>query len=102
MVRRSGKKDDTERVKRRNIGKGTVKAMLNWAHYSQRQRLLQLADRTDGSTVIEVVEPWTSRTCSSCGYLALKTSSKVFQCGQDACRMTYDRDLNPAKNILLR
>jgi transposase len=101
MVRKS-KKDDTERVRRRDIGKGTVKAMLNWAHYSQHQRLLQLADRTEGFTVIEVVEPWTSRTCSSCGYLARKTSSKVFQCGQDACRMSCDRDLNAAKNILLR
>jgi transposase len=81
MVRKSGKKDATERVMRRNIGKGTVKAMLNWAHFSQRQRLLQLADRTEGFTVIEVVEPWTSHTCSACGYLVPKTSSKIFQCG---------------------
>jgi hypothetical protein len=101
-VRKSVKKDGTERVKGRNIGKGTVKAMLNWAHYSQRQRLLQLADRTEGFTVIEVVEPWTSRTCSACGYLVPKTSSKTFQCGQERCGMTCDRDLNAAKNILLR
>jgi hypothetical protein len=99
MVRKSVKKDGTEVVKGRNIGKGTVKAMLNWAHYSQRQRLL---DRTEGFTVIEVVEPWTSRTCSACGYLVPKTRSKVFQCAQKACEMTCDRDLNAAKNILLR
>jgi hypothetical protein len=102
MVRKSVKKEGTERVKGRNIGKGTVKAMLNWAHYSQRQRLLQLADRTDGFTVIEVVEPWTSRTCSACGYLVPKTRSKDFQCARETCGMSCDRDLNAAKNILLR
>jgi hypothetical protein len=102
MVRKSVKKEGIEVVKGRNIGKGTVKAMLNWAHYSQRQRLLQLADRTEGFTVIEVVEPWTSRTCSACGYLVPKTRSKTFQCGQERCEMTCDRDLNAAKNILLR
>jgi transposase len=88
-------------VRKRNIGKGTVKAMLNWAYYAQRQQIFKFADRTPGFTAIEVTEPWTLRTCSSCGYLIPKSKSKTFQCVQIGCGMSCDRDLNAAKNILL-
>ena len=88
-------------VRGRNISKRTVKGMLAWGHYEFRQRLLQKAEATDGFTVIEVTEPWTSRTCSACGILAPKSMSKIFQCCNKKCGMTCDRDLNAAKNIYL-
>ena len=88
-------------VRGRNISKRTVKGMLAWGHYEFRQRLLQKAEATDGFTVIEVTEPWTSRTCSACGILAPKSMSKIFQCCNKECGMTCDRDLNAAKNIYL-
>ena len=88
-------------VRGRELSKTTVKAMLNWAHYAQRKRLKELAARTPGFTVIEVDEPWTSRTCSTCGILAEKSKSKTFNCQNKDCKMRCDRDLNAAKNILL-
>ena len=48
-------------------------------------------------------EYWTSKTCGCCGKLnkALKGSS-VFRCISEKCGFVADRDLNGARNILLR
>jgi len=88
------------RNQRRNIGRKTVREMLQWCHYKFRQRLLNKAE-VCGVTVHEVDEAYTSKTCGRCGKLHKKLgAAKHFICPY--CSYAADRDENAARNILLR
>ena len=51
--------------------------------------------------VVICTEEYTSKTCGFCGYIHKKLGgSKVFCCPQ--CKTNLDRDINGARNILLR
>ena len=51
--------------------------------------------------VVICTEEYTSKTCGSCGYIHKKLGgSKEFCCPQ--CKTNLDRDINGARNILLR
>jgi transposase len=107
-IPRSGDSDDEEdrghkrRQPRRLIPKSSVKAVLNWNHYGQRETILQLAERTPGFTAVVTTEPYTTVTCSTCGTMRPQFPGKVFQCTNRRCQLICDRDINAAKNILLR
>ena len=84
----------------RKISKNTSRRMMMLSHYKFRSRLLQKAGEY-GRKVNIVSEAFTSKTCSSCGYINRQLgSSKTFSCS--SCLGCFDRDLNAAKNILLR
>lgn len=86
--------------KGRKIGSKTVRQMLTWSHYQFRQRLKDQAE-VFGTKVIDCDEMFTSKTCGSCGYLHTKLgASKVFDCPR--CSYVADRDVNGARNILIR
>ena len=54
-----------------------------------------------GCTVLFCSEHYTSKTCGKCGSLDVKLgSNKTFQCR--TCNVTIDRDVNAARNIMLR
>ena len=54
-----------------------------------------------GRRVIECKEYWTSKTCGKCGVVDKKMQSEeVFSCRK--CGFECDRDINGARNILLR
>jgi transposase len=51
--------------------------------------------------VIICTEEFTSKTCSNCGYLKQDLgANKTFYC--NSCGKVFDRDINAAKNILLK
>jgi putative transposase len=84
----------------RNIGKKTCRRMLLWSHYKFKMRLFEKAKQW-GKTVVIVNEAYTSKTCSGCGWLNHNLgSSKRFECRK--CCLRKDRDLNAARNILLK
>jgi putative transposase len=86
---------------KRKIRSKTVRQMLTWSHYRFRQLLLSKAEEYPQCQVKVVEEPYTSKTCSNCGYIHQKLgSSKVFKCPR--CCMEMDRDFNGARNIWLR
>ena len=86
--------------KKRTIGRGTVKLMQTLSHYSFRTRLLQKAARTPECKVLICGEQYTSKTCGLCGKINPKLgSSERFRC---TCGASLDRDVNAARNILLR
>ena len=85
----------------RKIGRRSVRQMLTWSHYRFRQHLLNKAREYPWVRVEECEEPYTSKTCGSCGAIHWKLgSSKVFRC--PCCNYVADRDVNGARNILLR
>lgn len=62
---------------------------------------LKMKARSYNSKIIVVDESYTSKTCTKCGTLngTLK-SSKIFKCKE--CKLIIDRDINGARNILLK
>ena len=56
--------------------------------------------KAEGCSLIIMNEAYTSRTCSCCGFLNPKSMSKAFECKR--CDVAVDRDLNGARNIMLK
>ncbi len=78
----------------------TCRKLLTWSHYTFQQRLLEKAHRM-GVKVLIANESYTSMTCGECGHLHEKLrSAKHFSCPR--CDFECDRDVNGARNILLR
>ena len=84
---------------KRKIRSKTARQMITWSHYQFQQRLITKAEEW-GVRVILCDESYTSRTCGACGLLRPKFSSKTFKCPH--CHSVLDRDVNAARNILLR
>jgi putative transposase len=85
----------------RRIGSKTARAMLTWAHYRFRQRLINKIREYPWCNVILCDEHFTSKTCGNCGFIHQNLGKlKRFECPQ--CKIEMDRDINAARNILLR
>jgi putative transposase len=84
----------------RRIHSKTVRSMMHWSHYRFRQRLLFKA--TEYVVDVRVVtEEYTSKTCGVCGVIHQHLGgSKHFKC--PSCKWSCDRDINGARNILLK
>ncbi len=83
-----------------NLHKTTKKYCLALSHFLFKQRLIAKA-REFGNKVEIVDESYTSKTCGGCGELNESLGSdKVFECGY--CSYRIDRDINGARNILIK
>jgi putative transposase len=86
--------------KQRKISSQTARKLMTWSHYRFKQRLLFKKQEYPSCNVIICNEAYTTITCGRCGYLNHDVgSSKVFHC--PSCKITLDRDVNGARNILL-
>lgn len=84
----------------RNISGKASENLKLWSHFKFRQRLENKSIKAGGKTII-CCESWTSKTCTNCGRLNHELgSSKVFSCSE--CKLVIDRDINGARNILLK
>jgi putative transposase len=93
-------KNMVSKIKRR-IGSQTARMMLTWSHYRFRKILEDKAREYPDCNVFVVDEAYTSKTCGRCGSLHDGLGkSKVFKC--PSCDFTLDRDVNGARNILIR
>jgi putative transposase len=85
---------------KRKIRSKTARAMLTWAHYRFKLTLRHQAEIT-GTTVVDVTEEYTSKTCTHCGHVHSKLGgSKMFRCPE--CGFTLSRDWNGAFGIFLK
>lgn len=86
---------------KRKIRSKTARAMLTWSHYRFQQRLINKSREYPWCKIIICDEQYTSKTCGSCGHIKTNLGgSKVYRCNQ--CNIDLDRDMNGARNILLR
>ena len=86
---------------KRKIHTTTARNMLTWSHYRFRERLKTKAELYPWVKVIQCEEPYTSKTCGKCGEINAKLGgAKTFKCSK--CEYVADRDVNGARNILLR
>jgi len=88
MVKRAG----------RRLRNKTTRQMLTWSFYRFKERLKTTA-QLFGTKILSVDESYTSQTCGVCGKLT-KTSKKWYTC--KSCLYESDRDINGARNILIR
>jgi putative transposase len=84
----------------RSINNTSVRNMLSLSHYAFRQKLISRAKQT-GNKIYVLNESYTSMTCGNCGTLKddLK-GKKTYNCKK--CKMKLDRDINGARNIMIR
>lgn len=95
--------ETSQMVKRghRRIRSKTARAMLTWSHYRFRMALINKAREYPWCRVIEVGEPYTTKTCTRGGHLHMKIGgNKIFKC--PVCGFKIDRDWSGGRNILLR
>ena len=85
----------------RKLHSKTARAMMTWSHYRFQQRLIHKAREFPSRRVYIVNEAYTSKTCTHCGHIHQSLgSNKVYECSR--CDMVLDRDMNGARNVLLR
>jgi len=76
------------------------RALYNVSFYSFKEKLLNKCKDSDIKVIIRQ-EYYTSKTCTICGFLKHDLgSNKVYKC--DECKTVIDRDINGARNIMLR
>lgn len=94
----------------RNLRSKTVRQMMTWSHAKFRQRLLFKVEEYKAECNKKIVvlpsEAYTSSTCTRCGWINPKLGGrKVFKCKnveQGGCGLILDRDINGARNIMIR
>ena len=97
MIRKYG---DDGAWRGRKINRSTARRMVMWSHYRFRQRLREKV-KQHGGVLAVVNEAYTSKTCTRCGHLHQKLGgNRMFKCPR--CAFVTGRDVNGARNILLR
>lgn len=78
----------------------SVRELLSIGHYNTLMKLKEKC-KDKGSVLLIVKEFNTTRTCGKCGHLKTDIgSAKEWTC--EKCEMQHDRDVNAARNILIR
>ena len=83
----------------KKLSKSNKRKIAALSFYKFKQRLIYKC-KAEGCSLIIMNEAYTSRTCSCCGFLNPKSTSKAFEC--KSCKWAVDRDLNGARNIMLK
>ena len=77
----------------------TSRAMLGWVHYRFKMKLKAKAEEYS-CKVVDCTEEYTSKTCGNCGEISSIGGKEVWTCKHCGC--VHDRDINGARNILLK
>ena len=80
-------------------GKKTRSLFSYLKHFSFKERLKQKASKT-GTNVVVCTEEYTSKTCTRCGSLKEIGRCERYNCS--SCMLNIDRDVNGARNILIK
>lgn len=83
----------------RVIDRRTTAAMLSLGHYKFRQRLIAKAQLV-GCHVVHPDESYTTQGCTRCGHRQAMGGRRTYVCA--SCGLRIDRDINSARNILLK
>jgi putative transposase len=78
----------------------TKRELLGLQHFLFQTRLRDSFQLDKSCNVTIVTEEYTSKTCGYCGHLTNVGSSETYKCSK--CHLTIDRDINGARNVLLK
>ena len=92
--------ENQEMVKKHTLCSKTNRLLMSLSHYKFKERLKHKCDEF-GIILKMVNESYTSKTCGSCGKINNNLNgSKLFKCPN--CKIEMDRDINGARNIMLK
>jgi putative transposase len=78
----------------------TRRQFLSIGHYTVLEKMKEKSRRY-GSKILIVGERYTSKTCGRCGLINRELKGEeTYKCNK--CGLVIDRDINGARNILLR
>jgi len=83
-----------------HLHRKTKRELLGLQHFLFKTRLKSTLALDPYSNVVDVTEEYTSKTCGRCGKLKNIGGAEVYRCSQ--CHLYIDRDVNGARNILLK
>jgi IS605 OrfB family transposase len=84
----------------KHLSKRSNRDLLCWQHYKFRERLLHRARDTNCEVIVQD-ESYTSMTCGNCGVKNKQLGgNETFYC--DKCKYETHRDVNGARNIMLK
>lgn len=93
----------SEIAKRTNLQSSHRRLLYTW-QFNHFKEFLKYKCRCEGAHFYEVSEEFTSKTCGNCGKHTTLTPSqdkyRVMEC--DNCHFSIDRDVNGARNILIK
>ena len=91
---------ESQEIVKINKSKTFRSTLLSLQHFTFRQRLLDKS-KISKCDVIVCTEEYTSKTCGNCGNIKNNLGSKeIYNC--DKCGISIDRDINGARNILIK
>jgi putative transposase len=89
----------TQQMAKKSMNRKLNRSFSIYSHYSFKQKLKQKGELRN-CNVIECSEAYTSKTCGFCGNIDLGLGAKkIYSCH---CGYICDRDLNAARNVLIR
>jgi putative transposase len=84
----------------RKIKGKAARQMCTWSHF-RFQEIINAKAKRYGCLIVSCTEYYTSKTCSHCGYIDHQLKGeREYMC--KSCTSILDRDINAAKNILLK
>jgi putative transposase len=87
-------------LKERTLNSSAKRMMSSLAFYRFKERLYRTCTKFKTECKV-VTEEYTSKTCTSCGHLHENLGgNKTYNCV--SCKLSIDRDINGARNILLK
>ena len=84
----------------KKISSNISRSIYSLSHYAFREKLLSRAKEAKNKIII-TSEAYTSQTCTKCGNMKKDLKgNKEYKC--EKCKNTIDRDINGARNIMIR
>jgi putative transposase len=92
--------ESQELVSKNRLRSKTNRELMSLQHYTFKQRLKSSLYFQKDTKLYIVSETYTSKTCTRCGVLNDVGSNEIYHCKE--CGLVIDRDINGARNILLK
>jgi putative transposase len=92
--------ESQELVSKNRLRSKTNRELMSLQHYTFKQRLKSSLYFQQDTKLYLVSEAYTSKTCTRCGVLNDIGSNEIYHCKE--CGLVIDRDINGARNILLK
>jgi transposase len=92
--------ESQELVSKNRLRSKTNRELMYLQHYTFKQRLKSSLYFQKDTKLYIVSEAYTSKTCTRCGVLNNVGSNEIYHCKE--CDLVIDRDINGARNILLK
>lgn len=90
----------TSKMKRGYLTATTKRQMDLLSFYKFTQKMKLACHKKNVNLYTNCDESYTTKTCTNCGYLNNVGDKKIITC--ESCKLTISRDINGARNILLK